>query len=887
MQNGIVYYYAHNHDTHFFGGYMKKSSILTKIMLSLVLVALVFSLVACGGNKKDDNKGSTPTVEEKTLAEQVVDILQGVNPVLKVINDTTANDTLGANLALSVNYNIGGKSEDIALAVKANANATTPAVQISYTQSKTEWLNLTLNDKIVYLVQPLTAVNTSSKTDGLKADITALDPAVKDVMSMIMSEIEGVNNLALPEDLVASVNELLTGQFKSIANLITIETTTDGYKIVLGSKIMGTVKGLLPTLLGGTLTNLVGKSISDKIISTAQEFLAENPELSIEIGLKNSTINKLAIGYKLGTDTANVNLGFDLSSERVSITNPSVGNKALNIGAAAELARKGLKVTAEAYGVPDFSSDGKNIAFATAMINNAVANGYFNGASVYFDTAALYEGLGVTAPDNTKYKATVGNIDETTYAKTDSSIVKMINDAAAEAKAKYNEEKGKEKTASSASYAGDTATEPSKSVNQTVYEMLGGKLEYTDANKTAYKDVSEKDVMTQLDSNIGAYIRFELDTTSGSDNYFKTLKNILTLFGENDQWIIGFDLIKGTGKTVDLTKLTKMDDFTTLGNWLNVDKNNEIVTPAKGTKVFGIFDWDTDNYNGGVTLSKDGAQNDLLDAVNVFVTTGKDESNEYKDVDAKFLADFADYYVAALGYYMDDIIYDKETKTTIDAIDMKYAYAKFQYAEKNNNSSLSEADKEQAKKEYDEAKKAHKDALKTYYTTANANKVINKILGVEFETDTSYVAQLIDGGLYLHLGCEKNAGINGYIEIKDSAEGEGAKSYAYLSGHINVVNNDIDSKVTAANIKTDEYTTELFAPEKVTDDTTDANDYAKIATVEGTNVKKVTKNTKDGVDTYEYVVEEKDGKTQYNDKYAALEGLFKDIGEALVDYLGE
>ena len=75
---------------------MKKSSLLTKIMISLVLVALVFALVACG-KKDDDKKKPTPTpTVEKTLAEQVVEIIQGVNPVLKVFNDTKADGTLGA-----------------------------------------------------------------------------------------------------------------------------------------------------------------------------------------------------------------------------------------------------------------------------------------------------------------------------------------------------------------------------------------------------------------------------------------------------------------------------------------------------------------------------------------------------------------------------------------------------------------------------------------------------------------------------------------------------------------------------------------------------------------------------------------------------------------------
>ena len=876
IQNSIVYYYAHNHDTHFFGGYMKKSSLLTKIMISLVLVALVFALVACG--KKDEGKKPTPPTPavDKTLAEQVVEIIQGVNPVLKVFNDTKADGTLGADLSLSVKYDIGGNSNDLALAVKANASVTDPAAQISFKQKNQEWVNLTINEGKVYLVQPLTAVNTSNKTDGIQADIKALAPAVTDIMSMAMDFIEG-KEISLPEDLATSIGEMLSGTFENVAKLIKIETLDNGYKIVLGSEIMEALQSLLPLVLKGTIANIVGDSMATKIMDAIVSFLAQKPELSIEVGLKNKAISGLAIGYKLGKDTASLNLDFSLSNERVSITNPTVGNKALNIGAVAELAQKNLKAEAEVYGVADFSEDMKNLVFATAKINGAESKGYFNGQTVYFDTNAVYAGLGQAAPDNTKYNVTIGNIDKETYAKTNSSVVKMINEAAAKAKTDYLNKKG----ASNASYADDADKKPSKNLNQTVYEMLGGKLVLKKDGKS-YEDVSEKDVMTKLNGLIGNYIRFDLDTTSSKDNYFNTLKNILTLFGKNDQWIIGYDLIKGEGATVDLSGLTKMDELMSFDKWINMEAG-KVKVPANMNGVYGIFNWDTKNYNGGVILSKAGAQNDLLDAINVFVTPGKNEDGTYKDVDADFLAEFADYYVAALGYFLGE--FDNAKTQEIDAIDMKYAYAKFQYEMKKIDSNLDEAGKKAAKDAFDAAKKEHKDALKVYYTSAVANKVFTKILGVSFENnERSYVAQLIEGGLYLHLGSEKNKGINGYIEIKDSLEG--TKSYAFVSGHINVVENDVNAKIAEWGINTADFATDLFTPAKVNETDEDAAYYAKIATVGDTNVKQVTKNVENDTETYEYTVLKIDGKTQYKDRYTALENLFESLGGAIMSYFG-
>lgn len=865
IQNSIVYYYAHNHDTHFFGGYMKKSSLLTKIMISLVLVALVFALVACG--KKDEGKKPiipTPAVE-KTLAEQVVEIIQGVNPVLKVFNDTKADGTLGADLSLSVKYDISGNSNDFALAVKANASVTDPAAQISFKQKNQEWVNLTVNEGKVYLVQPLTAVNTSNKTDGIQADIKALAPAVTDIMSMAMDFIEG-KEISLPEDLATSIGEMLSGTFENVAKLIKIETLDNGYKIVLGSEIMDALQSLLPLVLKGTIANIVGDSMATKIMDAIVSFLAQKPELSIEVGLKNKAISGLAIGYKLGKDTASLNLDFSLSNERVSITNPTVGNKALNIGAVAELAQKNLKAEAEVYGVADFSEDMKNLVFATAKINGAESKGYFNGQTVYFDTNAVYAGLGQPAPDKTKYNVTIGNIDKETYAKTNSSVVKMINEAAAKARTDYFNKKG----ASNASYADDADKKPSKNLNQTVYEMLGGKLVLKKDGKS-YEDVSEKDVMTKLNGLIGNYIRFDLDTTSSKDNYFNTLKNILTLFGKNDQWIIGYDLIKGEGATVDLSGLTKMDELMSFDKWINMEAG-KVKVPANMNGVYGIFNWDTKNYNGGVILSKAGVQNDLLDAINVFVTPGKNEDGTYKDVDADFLAEFADYYVAALGYFLGE--FDSVKTQEIDAIDMKYAYAKFQYATKAITKEVFETEKE-----------AHKNALKAYYTSAVANKVFTKILGVTFENnERSYVAQLIEGGLYLHLGSVKNKGINGYIEIKDSLEG--TKSYAFVSGHINVVENDVNAKIAEWGINTADFATDLFTPAKVNETDADAAYYAKIATVEGTNVKQVTKKVENDTETYEYTKLVIEGVTQYKDRYTALEDLFESLGGAIMSYFG-
>ncbi|MGN1042647.1 MAG: hypothetical protein ACI4SK_04100, partial [Christensenellales bacterium] len=638
---------------------MKKSSILTKIVLALVLVALICSLAACGPKTpaKDDGKKDPPA--EASLAEQVVEILQGVNPLLATLNDVKAGGTLGAAVSLSVDYTAGGSTGSHTVAINANANATSPEAQISYKNDSGEWLNLTYSDNKVYLVQPVTAINEAKfygsdgkakyAVDKTVTNVAALNPAVTDMMTVAMDALASIDGLALPAGLEDSINEMLQSSLgQSIGGLLTIEKTANGNKIVLGQEIMSVVSSLLPTLLGGTLTSLVGADLSTTILDGIKDFLATNPVISLEVTQSNNKINGVNIGYEQGENKGTLKLGLDLKNEAITVSAPTgCEDKALNIGVGAELAQKGAKANLEAYGVADLSADLKNLVYADLTVNNQKSYGYFNGQEVVFNTDGLYAALNggsnsslIEKPANTTYKATV----QTEKSATDStlvatSIVKMINNAAKEFKDKYNSSK--------ASNAAE------KSIEQNIYEFLGGTL--TQDKDGNYVKVTEKEMMAQLKTKIGDYVRFEIDDSSSSDNYFKTVKNIIVLFGANDEWIIGTNLIKD-----NLNDLKSFMDLISFDKWINTN-------PAStGTN---IFNWDTATYRGGVTLTKSGEKNDLLDAVNVFAAAGK-EGDDYKDIDAKFIADFANYYVAAFGYYLDK--FSDSDKAAIDKIDMEY-----------------------------------------------------------------------------------------------------------------------------------------------------------------------------------------------------------------------
>lgn len=835
---------------------MKKSSILTKIVLALVLVALICSLAACGPKTpaKEDGKKDPPA--EASLAEQVVEILQGVNPLLATLNDIKADGTLGAAVSLSVDYTAGKSTGSHTVAINANANATSPEAQISYKNGSGEWLNLTYSDKKVYLVQPVTAINEAKfygsdgkakyAVDKTVTNVAALNPAVTDMMTVAMDALASIKGLALPEGLEDSINDMLQSSLgQSIGGLLTIEKTANGNKIVLGSEIMSVVSSLLPTLLGGTLTSVVGADLSTTILNGIKDFLATNPVISLEVTQSNNKINGVNIGYEQGENKGTLKLGLDLKNEAITVSAPTgCEEKALNIGVGAELAQKGAKANLEAYGVADLSADLKNLVYADLTVNNQKSYGYFNGQEVVFNTDGLYAALNggsnsslIEKPANTTYKATI----QTEKSATDStlvanSIVKMINNAAKEFKDKYNRSK--------ASNAAE------KSIEQEIYEFLDGTLK-TDKDGN-YVKVTEKEMMAQLKTKIGDYVRFEIDDSSNSDNYFKTVKNIIKLFGDNDEWIIGTNLIKD-----NLNDLKSFMDLISFDKWIN--KN-----PAStGTN---IFNWDTATYRGGVTLTKSGEKNDLLDAVNVFAAAGK-EGDVYKDIDAKFIADFVNYYVAAFGYYLDE--FSDSDKAAIDKIDMEYAYAKFAHA--TNASGYTD-------EQFAAAKEKHKNALKAYYTAAKANTVVKEILGGTYvDGEKSYIEQLIEGGLYLHIGSDKNEGINGFIEIKDSVEG--TKSYAKIDAHIRLVANDVNAKVTAAGLNAGT-ATELYAPATVTAADPDADDYRIIKKVAG--VKQVQKNIDPVTEevTYSYVYTD-----EYKDKFVAAEELINELYTMAMAYL--
>ena len=829
----------------YFGGYMKRSSIFTKIMLAMVLIALVFALVACNNTGDDDGGGTeTPPPEEKaTLAEQLVDIIKAAGPLITTINGIEAGSTVSADVTATVDYKSGANSGNYSVALAGNINSTSPELTANFKNGSTEWLGLTYVGNKVYLNQPLTAVNTASDHDKIVADVTALAPAVNDIMYIVMDALAGLN-IDVDFDSLATELGKLIAQFDSsgaISDMIQITSSDNGNTITLTPETINMVMGLLPMFLPENIISIV-----NTIIPTGTAM----PTITLEVRHNETDgINGLKLAYEFADgDKGSLDLDLSLStSSKVTVSAPSgYVNKPLVANLSASLPQKGADVALGLMVNPDFSAKGKNLAYATAAINGEhQVNGFFDGQAVYFDTGALYDALNagnnenlVTKPANTQYKATlqkgkVGALQATT-------LIDMINEGAKSIKDNYIDNKGKDDNTSSGD---DTSTAPSKGILVTIYEWLGGTATIKDG---AYVDPTEAEMLKALDNNIGEYVRFNVD----EDEYYKVLKNILTLFNDNEEWLIGVDLIKDdfAGKINGLT------DFITFGNWINTVEAN-----ADG--IYGIFDWDTETWSGGATLTKAGANNDFLDAVNVFVCLGLDADNNPIDITSDNISEFMNYYIAALGYYVDGF-YSPEQMQAIDAADKALLIAKNVYLASNKT----EADAQTLA----EAEAAHKTALEAYYTAANANRVIEMLIG--YTGTDNYLKELIDGGVYVGIGCNEGKGLNGYIALASDNTAE-AVTYAMIAGSIGFFDTEysIDELVSAVVIDK-ENAQELYAPEVTTDEA-----YKVIDTWEDGTLK---------VDADGNYIYKMDGDNfVYSNRYANGEKLLNELYSAFLAYM--
>ena len=761
---------------------MKKSSIILKILLAMVILSLVFALVACGGD--EDEPEPTPTPDkpaEETLSQKLVTIVSSLKPLISEVAGIKADSKVGVSLELGVEYKNADGSGNYKLGAHGNIAATDPELAIHYTAGSTEWFNLALINKTVYLRQPLTAVNTSNDVDSVKANVSALKPAVDDIAWIAMDALaklaatDTISKLpGMIDDLGDTIDGLLTGLGLDLEALIDVKKDDKGYTLGMS----GTNFGAIRTFLRGI--KIVGDTSIDDILSSLFGGKG-NPGLEIKINIKDGAASGLSVGYNFNKDDygAIVIDTLELSTSSkvdLHVKTDGYSESALNANLGLNLPGKGVKAALSAYVNPDLSAKDTYLAYASLDINSIVAEGYVKGGAVFFDTAAMYEALNsgannaLVSGSGNKYTASLkdGTKDDDLADRKNITFVDFVNNAASNAKKNYQNPPKKEESTDKNDKKEDNI---SKSIFVSIYELLGGDLgklgTETKDGKASYKDPSEKQMLEALNDLIGAHTTFKVD----EDSYIKVINNILGLVEENDQWIVGFDFVKSK------RNLNAIGDIVTLDNWFEVDK--DALKACKDAGEFGIFNWDTSAYSGGALLSKADEKNDLLDAVNVFACDAEGHAFTVESIAAE-----CNYYIAALGYFMgDDLVFSANQKSAIKDIDDTLIPLKKAWDDAKKGDNQKAID--DAKKAYNDKKAENKEQLKAYYTAENAQKVLTNLFGI-----TDSLVTIANNGLMLNVGSKKDAGLYGFIALADD-DGE---VYASIDGSIGFAKNEVAKK---------------------------------------------------------------------------------------------
>lgn len=790
--------------------------------------------------------------------EQLIGIIRGADGLITTLNGIDGN--LSADVDISVNRKTSAADDTYTLGVKGNINASSPEFVINFKSNSTENIALGYKSNKIYLKQPLTGINkngdgsAAAASDAVAIDITALSPSVGNLMTMLMKVLKDINLDIDMASLADALEDLLTNMNLDLDELIVFKEITNGNRLEVTASTMDMLNNLLLKNLFEGMVGDVADTLVNSVFDTDDgiDFILD-ATIFIEV-YKNSagTINGLKLGFNgsdntSGNITININKFSNSASDKATIAfGNEYASKSLNLNVGASLPQKGIAAILDATATPDFSTNNKVLASGTISFfdpnqTNAtpyVIPGYFNGSVAYFNTAAGYQAINelagstlVSVPGNTLYKASVYKTTSTGNENT--NLVAVINEAIAKMKADFDAGTNNETET-------EVSTGPSKSIIHSIYELIGGKLETeTKDNVTSYKEITEVKMLQQLNTKFGAYTRFKIYESKKTETYGAVIDNITKLFDDNKDWIIG---------TAE--------------------------TQAAGN--YGIFNWNKTNWNGGVTLYKADANNDLLDAVNVFLCK---EGNA--NITTDDISDFANYYISMLNYYMvkDDSEF-ADYVAAIDAADKALLIAKNVYLASNKNDTAKTA-LENAKKAY---KEAMEDAIfgtgesKNY---AIANELLSGLLGVDTTGDmetTNVMKEFIEGGLYIGIGCIKGQGLNGSITIADSV----AQNTIYLNLNAKI---SLTDTVAAANIEDVEGAIEIakdFVAVTAADE--DEVDYRVIAKWDD-GTKKVYTTAGEGHVAGDFIYEMDGDKYVYNNRNTNAEGLLDELFALYLGYI--
>lgn len=263
---------------------MKKN--LLKILLALVLVAFMFSLMACvnngggGGGGNNDDKECTEhvdedgdgkcdvcgeTMEEETsetgLVAELSKILTTLSPYIDSLKGAKADSEIGIDLGIGAFYKYSGDTASegsFNLNFAANASAEDPELSLGVAVNDKDYFKLGYSAAAIYLLEGLNMINTdSTSSNKIKMDVTYLKDSIKHAVSVGMEYLEWAAGKYLVEIDLGAIGEELSDPnsplgaiLPGVENLISAESTSTGATLKINETNMGQIINIVTTSIG-------------------------------------------------------------------------------------------------------------------------------------------------------------------------------------------------------------------------------------------------------------------------------------------------------------------------------------------------------------------------------------------------------------------------------------------------------------------------------------------------------------------------------------------------------------------------------------------------------------------------------------------------------------
>lgn len=545
---------------------MKKN--LLKILLALVLVAFMFSLMACvnngggGGGGNNDDKECTEhvdedgdgkcdvcgeTMEEETsetgLVAELSKILTTLSPYIDSLKGATADSEIGIDLGIGAFYEYSGDTASegkFNLNFAANASATNPELSLGVAVNDKDYFKLGYSAAAIYLLEGLNMINTdSTSSNKIKMDVTYLEDSIKHAVSVGMEYLEwaageylGAIDLGAIGEELSDPNSTLGAILPSVESLISAESTATGATLKINEanmgqiinivtsfinnwkEIEGTIDSALSSVVGfmegneafaGIYEALNGKTFNDIITEYA-------PSLEIRADYDNEgAIKKLSIVIVLAA--LDLEFGLDINLNTLSLEDKADIDFS---GYTAQDLKGKIELDLDKKGVDGALSFVINTSNAFAAEDNMIASAQLlinrdpNLTEQPIAAQAGFNGS-VVFLDMTKaferFGATTDLATKYTYSiKDEGGEVTNIKTMFKNwvDGLTYSEPQG-------GSESGDTTTPPAEEgagIWGTIYNLLNGGTGGTSAT-------TADDVIKLVDSKIGKYLKFELVDENG------------------------------------------------------------------------------------------------------------------------------------------------------------------------------------------------------------------------------------------------------------------------------------------------------------------------------------------------------------------------------------